>query len=40
MKAFDWKRVDESVPFEKLPAGGYVIKITDVEDMPRNTAIA
>lgn len=34
MKVLNWESVEESAPFSKLPAGGYVIKITDVEDMP------
>lgn len=33
MKAMNWVEVDESTPFEKLPAGGYVVRITDVEDV-------
>lgn len=33
MKVLNWESVEESTPFEKLPAGGYVIKIVDVEDM-------
>lgn len=33
MKVLNWESVEESAPFEKLPAGGYVVKITDVEDM-------
>lgn len=34
MKVLNWESVEESAPFSKLPAGGYVIKIVDVEDMP------
>lgn len=30
----DWEGVEESAPFEKLPAGGYVLRIVDVEDVP------
>ena len=33
MKVLNWESVEESTPFSKLPAGGYVIKIVDVEDM-------
>lgn len=33
MKHINWEPIEESTPFEKLPAGGYVIRITDVEDM-------
>lgn len=34
MKPLNWTVVDESTPFEKLPAGGYVIRILGVEDVP------
>lgn len=33
MKVLNWESVEESTPFSKLPAGGYVIRITDVEDV-------
>lgn len=33
MKVMNWVGVEESTPFEKLPAGGYVIRIVDVEDV-------
>ena len=33
MKKYNWIPVEESTPFTKLPAGGYVVRITDVEDM-------
>ena len=33
MKVMNWTSVEESTPFEKLPAGAYVITITDVEDV-------
>jgi len=32
MKKIDWTEVDEVKEFEKLPPGGYVCKITAVED--------
>lgn len=35
MKIMDWESVAESAPFEKLPAGGYVCRIVDVEDVPQ-----
>ena len=34
MRIMNWTSVEESTPFEKLPAGAYVITITDVEDVP------
>ena len=34
MKPKNWAGVEESTPFEKLPAGGYVIRIVGVEDVP------
>lgn len=34
MKVLNWESVEESTPFPKLPAGGYVINIVDVEDVP------
>lgn len=34
MKIMNWEAVEESTPFEKLPAGGYVVRIVDVEDIP------
>ena len=33
MKVMNWVGVEESTPFEKLPAGGYVIRIVDIEDV-------
>ena len=33
MKKIDWIPVEESAPFEKLPPGGYVVRIVDVEDV-------
>jgi hypothetical protein len=33
MKIMNWVGVEEQAPFEKLPAGGYVVRITDVEDV-------
>ena len=33
MKIMNWTGVEESQPFEKPPAGGYVIRIMDVEDV-------
>lgn len=33
MRALNWEAVEESTPFSKLPAGGYVIEIKDVEDV-------
>lgn len=36
MKIMDWESVEESTPFEKLPAGGYVVRILDAEDHPRD----
>lgn len=33
MKILNWVEVEESTPFEKLPAGGYVVRILDVEDV-------
>lgn len=35
MRVLNWESVEESTPFEKLPAGGYVVKIVDVEDIDR-----
>ena len=35
MKPFNWAGVEETAPFEKLPAGGYVIRIVGVEDVPQ-----
>lgn len=34
MRPRNWAGVEESTPFEKLPAGGYVIRIVGVEDVP------
>lgn len=34
MRPYNWANVEESTPFEKLPAGGYVIRIVGVEDVP------
>lgn len=34
MKIMNWMSVEESTPFEKLPAGAYVIRIVEVEDVP------
>lgn len=34
MKVKNWELVEESTPGEKLPAGGYVVRIVDVEDVP------
>lgn len=34
MKPMNWQAVEESTPFEKLPAGPYVVQIVDVEDVP------
>lgn len=34
MKVKNWDMIEESTPGEKLPAGGYVIKIVDVNDVP------
>lgn len=34
MKKQNWTDVSESTPFEKLPAGGYVVRILNVEDVP------
>jgi len=33
MRIMNWEGVEESTPFEKLPAGAYVVTITDVEDV-------
>lgn len=33
MKIMNWTGVEELTPFEKPPAGGYVIRIMDVEDV-------
>ena len=33
MKIMNWESVEESTPFEKPPVGGYVVRITDVEDV-------
>lgn len=33
MKIMNWTGVEESQPFEKPPAGGYVIRIMDIEDV-------
>ena len=33
MRVMNWTDVEESTPFEKLPAGAYVVTITDVEDV-------
>lgn len=32
MKIMNWIGVEESTPYQKLPAGGYVVTIVDVED--------
>lgn len=34
MKKQNWEEVEESASFPKLPAGGYVIRIVNVEDVP------
>lgn len=34
MKIKNWELIEESTPGEKLPAGGYVAVIVDVEDVP------
>ena len=34
MKKFNWNEVEEATSIEWLPQGGYVVKITDVEDRP------
>ena len=34
MKIKNWTLIEESAGGSKLPVGGYVIKITDVEDVP------
>lgn len=34
MKIKNWELIEESTPGEKLPAGGYVVTITGVEDVP------
>lgn len=33
MKIMNWESVEESTPFEKPPVGGYVVRITEVEDV-------
>lgn len=33
MRIMNWTGVEETTPFEKLPAGGYVVTIVDVEDV-------
>lgn len=33
MKALNWESVEESAPWSKLPAGGYVVEIVAVEDV-------
>lgn len=34
MKNINWDNVEEAKDFERLPAGGYIGKITSVEDVP------
>ena len=34
MKVKAWNLIEESAGGSKLPVGGYVIKILDVEDVP------
>ena len=34
MKKFNWVEVDDATDFERLPQGGYVLEITDVDDQP------
>ena len=34
MKIKNWEIIEESTPGEKLPAGGYVATIVNVEDVP------
>lgn len=33
MKKIDWEQVEEAKDFKKVPAGGYVVSIEDVEDV-------
>lgn len=34
MKVMNWESIEEAASGEKLPAGGYVVRITNVEDVP------
>ena len=34
MKSIDWSNVEEAKDFERLQPGGYIAKITSVEDLP------
>jgi len=33
MRIMNWEGVEESTPFKRPPAGGYVVRITNVEDV-------
>ena len=35
----DWEKVQAAGEYEQLPAGGYVVKITDVEDAPEKECL-
>lgn len=34
MQIMNWSAIEESTPFAKLPAGAYVVRIVEVEDIP------
>ena len=34
MQIMNWSAIEESTPFAKLPAGAYVVRIVEVEDVP------